>query len=205
MPWCPKCKVEYREGFRECSDCKSELINELEQDENAPKSGQEDMEVLVGDDTNDTITFLVNAKDEIEFSIIESKLKQAAIPVLKKYKESGGYLTIYMGNTPFGIDVYVPSKLLKIAREIIRPYGSVDNNCEYITESIDCGINGNINEAASEITDVTSEQEFPDELLEKMAENYNRKKKNKAWVTLLFFMSGIILLLVIISWLLRRK
>lgn len=30
MPWCPKCEVEYREGFTECSDCKSELIDELE-------------------------------------------------------------------------------------------------------------------------------------------------------------------------------
>lgn len=28
MPWCPKCKTEYREGFRVCADCGSELVDE---------------------------------------------------------------------------------------------------------------------------------------------------------------------------------
>lgn len=32
MPWCPKCKMEYREGITVCSDCKIELVEELEQE-----------------------------------------------------------------------------------------------------------------------------------------------------------------------------
>lgn len=28
MPWCPKCKTEYREGVLTCVDCGSELVNE---------------------------------------------------------------------------------------------------------------------------------------------------------------------------------
>lgn len=28
MPWCPKCKTEYREGFKVCADCGSELVEE---------------------------------------------------------------------------------------------------------------------------------------------------------------------------------
>lgn len=28
MPWCPKCKSEYREGFAVCADCGSELVEE---------------------------------------------------------------------------------------------------------------------------------------------------------------------------------
>lgn len=28
MPWCPKCKTEYREGFTVCADCGSELVEE---------------------------------------------------------------------------------------------------------------------------------------------------------------------------------
>ena len=28
MPWCPKCKTEYREGFRVCADCGSELVDD---------------------------------------------------------------------------------------------------------------------------------------------------------------------------------
>ncbi len=31
MPFCPKCKVEYREGFKVCSDCKVELVDSLEE------------------------------------------------------------------------------------------------------------------------------------------------------------------------------
>lgn len=29
MPWCPKCKNEYREGFHVCAECKCELVDEL--------------------------------------------------------------------------------------------------------------------------------------------------------------------------------
>ena len=41
MPFCPKCKNEYREGFTHCAECKCELVDSLEdlleenQDENA--------------------------------------------------------------------------------------------------------------------------------------------------------------------------
>ena len=33
MPWCPKCKSEYREGFTVCADCGSELVEEEQDDE----------------------------------------------------------------------------------------------------------------------------------------------------------------------------
>lgn len=29
MPWCPKCKYEYREGITKCADCDVELVDEL--------------------------------------------------------------------------------------------------------------------------------------------------------------------------------
>ena len=30
MPWCPKGKCEYHEGFSNCSDCECELVEVLE-------------------------------------------------------------------------------------------------------------------------------------------------------------------------------
>lgn len=33
MPWCPKCKSEYRDGFTVCADCGSELVDELPPEE----------------------------------------------------------------------------------------------------------------------------------------------------------------------------
>lgn len=32
MPWCPNCKMEYQDGFTVCSDCKTELVDELEKE-----------------------------------------------------------------------------------------------------------------------------------------------------------------------------
>jgi len=29
MPFCPKCKYEYRKGFTRCADCGSKLVDEL--------------------------------------------------------------------------------------------------------------------------------------------------------------------------------
>lgn len=39
MPWCPKCKTEYREGFSVCADCGSRLVEELTE-EAAEESGR---------------------------------------------------------------------------------------------------------------------------------------------------------------------
>lgn len=33
MPWCPKCKSEYREGFTVCADCGSRLVDEEPEEE----------------------------------------------------------------------------------------------------------------------------------------------------------------------------
>ncbi len=33
MPWCPKCKTEYREGILICADCGTELVEELAKNE----------------------------------------------------------------------------------------------------------------------------------------------------------------------------
>ena len=30
MPWCPKCKCEYREGITTCVDCKVDLVEDLQ-------------------------------------------------------------------------------------------------------------------------------------------------------------------------------
>ncbi len=34
MPWCPNCKTEYQEGYTTCSDCGTDLVEDLKQAEN---------------------------------------------------------------------------------------------------------------------------------------------------------------------------
>ena len=31
MPWCPKCKNEYKDGFTVCADCGTELVASLDE------------------------------------------------------------------------------------------------------------------------------------------------------------------------------
>jgi hypothetical protein len=31
LPWCPKCSTEYREGFTQCSDCLTDLVDNLQE------------------------------------------------------------------------------------------------------------------------------------------------------------------------------
>lgn len=57
MPWCPKCKSEYREGFTVCADCGCELV-------------EEQMEELVN------LTF----GDEDQMKALEAFLKSNQIP-----------------------------------------------------------------------------------------------------------------------------
>lgn len=48
MPWCPKCKSEYREGFTVCADCGSKLVDEDPSNELVPLTfgEREQMEAL---------------------------------------------------------------------------------------------------------------------------------------------------------------
>ena len=39
MPFCPKCKAQYREGISVCADCKVELVDSLEEVEEAQAEG----------------------------------------------------------------------------------------------------------------------------------------------------------------------
>jgi hypothetical protein len=107
MPWCLECRTEYRDGFATCSDCGAALVDEL------PPT-----EAVTPDFDHET--FLISVGDKMEAEVLEAKLKSCGIPVLRKYRETGGYLNIYMGMTSLGIDLYVPSRLLKDAKDVLE-------------------------------------------------------------------------------------
>lgn len=46
MPWCPKCKAQYRDGIEVCADCKVELVNSLEIVETAPEENVQTEDAL---------------------------------------------------------------------------------------------------------------------------------------------------------------
>jgi len=64
---------------------------------------------------------LVSNLNTIEAEIIISKLKSYGIPVLKKTKGTGELMEIYTGANMFGIDIYVPSDMVELAKELLKP------------------------------------------------------------------------------------
>jgi hypothetical protein len=76
----------------------------------------------------DNEALLITVNTGTEADLIESILKANNIPVLKKYKEAGAYLNLYMGMTSFGVDIYVPSKILDEAKKLIESSSEVEIN-----------------------------------------------------------------------------
>jgi hypothetical protein len=103
MAWCPKCEVEYIDGTKECAICNESLVDKFDY-----KSSDKYVE--------DKETLLKTVSGEFEANIIESKLNQFGIPVMKKF-DNRGYLK---GLSFIAYHIYVPSKLLDLAKEIIK-------------------------------------------------------------------------------------
>ena len=91
----------------------NELVKYLEK--NDEKFIDDDVEALLISDLNG-----------IKAQIIMSMLESYGIPVLKKSRGSGGIMEIYSGINNFGIDIYVPSKMLKKAQELIDSESAIN-------------------------------------------------------------------------------
>lgn len=108
MPWCPKCGTEHREGFTICQDCRVPLVS------TPPEKKEENF-----DDVEVRETLLTVVADDVEFTRIESLMAEAGIPVLKKHRGSGEYLELYMGISPYGIEIYVPYDALARGKALL--------------------------------------------------------------------------------------
>jgi len=78
----------------------------------------------------DPWVYLGGVSNDIEAKIILSILKNDGIPVIKKYREAGGFLQIYMGMTSFGIDLHVPAGSLQRAKTLLKEAESEDEQPE---------------------------------------------------------------------------
>lgn len=172
MPWCPRCRSEYREGFTTCSECNSDLVEKLEE-EKAEKN------------IYDHEVYLTTVSNNIEADVLESLLNSYKIPLLRKYREAGGYLSLYMGNVTSDIDIFVPSKLFDVAKELIQ----VKAEGEY--------------EANSENNNRDEDKELEEELEE--VKSVQRKRTFRAWVTLLFLFPGLFFIVLSVIKLIWEK
>ncbi len=114
----------------------------------------------------DREVYLVSAANSIEAEVMEALLTSNQIPVLKKYKEAGAYLEIYMGLTNFGVDLYVPSEQIVRAKELIN------SNFGVVTE--------------------TEQKNFDKENITEIDDKYNKKRRIFTWIMLLIFIPGLL-------------
>ncbi|WP_027340376.1 putative signal transducing protein [Halonatronum saccharophilum] len=120
MPWCPKCKLEYRDGYDQCSDCGESLVDSI--DGKGQKENEEKKFVLLMD---------INQR---EGEVIRSLLEAHGIEVRSQFNEAGAYLDIYMGGSVFGIKLFVKEGQLKEAKEILGSQVEKEEFGEYEEE-----------------------------------------------------------------------
>lgn len=171
MPYCPKCREEYREDFDTCADCNAKLVSELEP---LPEETDTEEEMLgMNIEAYDDLSLLMNVADDIEANIIKAFLEAEGIPVLKREKEIGN---VYMGIAKTGVDLFVPASQLDIVREIINSQpdvapGSIE---EEDSENGDYEIDG---QEESEQVETPEQNDEPDNTELFNGQEYEKKRK----------------------------
>jgi len=126
MPWCPKCKAEYRDGFSQCTDCNISLID------NNLKEHEKEKEEENKENRNDIYSMkpckLISVSDHTEAAMIGARLDDAGIPFFTEDHGCGGYLKLYMGFTVYGEDIYVDIDNYDMAKELIDVSFNVEDD-----------------------------------------------------------------------------
>ena len=130
--------------------------------------------------------FLMNVHGDIEARIIESKLKLHGIPVMRKYRGSSAYINLYTGNTVFGIDLYVPSRALDTAKDIVGiSNAAVGCDCENDA--------GTANKTMNYSESFNIDEKEGDPALKK---SQDRRRIHNSWFILVLITSGLLLLII---------
>lgn len=124
MPWCPKCKAEYLEGFTVCYDCGVELVDKLNDIDSSGKNIGDSAKEQVGLPCDEHVeeVLLVTTDDLAKFSYVTSMLQSEDIIYWVMEQNVGQYTQIVYGLNIFGKSVYVAEYDLDRAKEILSSY-----------------------------------------------------------------------------------
>jgi len=115
MPWCPNCKLKYRDNVTTCIKCGTNLITD------EPKDNKKDDSIVQSEPC-----ILVSNASQLDATMICALLEDAKIPFFIKDRGSGGYLKIYMGFTVYGQDIYVDRICYADAKELLDFYNNTN-------------------------------------------------------------------------------
>ena len=112
MPFCPKCKYEYRKGMKVCPDCDVQLEDKLHEE---PQPGAA---------IDDSWAPLTTASNRMELDIIQGVLESAGIPTFVQSQLSTIYPTTILNFTSSvmgaGMTLCVPASRLKDAQAVVQ-------------------------------------------------------------------------------------
>ena len=113
MPYCPKCRCEYRDGFSECVDCGVGLIDHLEPE---PRPGDLD---------KSTFAAVRSYPSRIHAEMVQEALSNEGIPAIIRGSEIFGTGTGLVDAAPPKMTVCVPEDRVEeaalIADGIVDP------------------------------------------------------------------------------------
>lgn len=90
MPWCPKCKSEYREGFTVCADCGCELVEEEQLDEKVSLTfGDKDhikaLDVFLKNNQIQGVEVRQDDRDGLYELLVDRRSKQKALGAMQVF------------------------------------------------------------------------------------------------------------------------
>lgn len=123
MPWCPKCKNEYKDGYTVCADCGSQLVASLDDGPVAVYFGEE---VLL----NEICDFMhVNGIKDTEV-VFDEKENTYELYVPEKFKqEAQKHIRVFLTN------IEAPRKLAEEASKMEETLQNVDETEESTEEN----------------------------------------------------------------------
>lgn len=115
MPWCPKCKAEYREGFTECSTCQVPLVDTLPEENEVPER-----EEFVLPEGMEKPIAVYTAKNRLEAETVCDLLRDHDIAVFDR-PAAFRQIQAYSGaDARFGVEILVDASQTARARELIE-------------------------------------------------------------------------------------
>jgi len=125
MPWCPRCKSEYRDGFTICHYCDVKLVDKLpEPEKNNDQVEKESVGKVKPQPELENEVPLTTVDEEIKYIYITSQLEEMGILYRVMERGVGQYLTIYLGASYIGKTIYVERKDYTRALEVVYSFSA---------------------------------------------------------------------------------
>lgn len=118
MPYCPKCKGEYRKGFTVCADCVVDLVDKLQPEEKKePEDGLRKHPEMTSLEKEVVLETFI---EPVEFMYVASMLDEMNIPYLVRTKRGDNIEKLYTLQTTVEKTIYVDDKDFERAEEVLQ-------------------------------------------------------------------------------------